>query len=231
MSIFAISDLHLSLADKQKSMEVFDGWKDYVEKLRKNWLKGISKDDTIVIAGDISWAMTLEEIKKDFEFINNLPGKKILLKGNHDYWWSTSKKINDFLKLSNFDSISILYNSFFEVENVGICGSRGWPFRVESEQDKKIFKRELGRISRSIDMALEKKLEPIVFLHYPPMYANEISEDIINILIEKKVKKCYYGHIHGVGVEKRFLKSKYKGINFELISCDYIDFCPIPVKI
>lgn len=231
MSIFAISDLHLSLADEQKSMEIFNGWKNYVEKLKENWLKKISKNDTIVIAGDISWAMTLEETKKDFEFINNLPGKKIFVKGNHDYWWSTAKKINDFLKMNNFDSISILYNSFFEVENVAICGSRGWPFKVENEQDEKIFKRELGRIARSIDLALEKNLEPIVFLHYPPIYGNEISEDIINILIEKKVKKCYYGHVHGVGAEKKLMKSKYNGINFELISCDYINFCPTLVKL
>ncbi len=231
MSIFAISDLHLSFSDEKKSMEVFEGWKGYTEKLKENWERKIKDKDTVVIVGDISWAMTLENAKYDLKFINDLPGKKILIKGNHDFWWSTSKKVNDFLKENDFNTISILYNSALEVENICICGSRGWMFRSETDQDKKIFMRELGRIERSIDQAYQlKNLDPIVFLHYPRVYANEESKEIINLLIEKKVKRCYYGHIHGSGALNKVLQGSYKGIDFRLVSCDYVNFCPVPVN-
>lgn len=230
MAIFTISDLHLALANKEKTMEVFKGWENYVSKLEENWKKTVSAEDTVVIIGDISWAMRLEDSGKDLSFINSLPGKKILIKGNHDFWWSTTSKVENFIKESGFESISILYNSAKEVEGVGICGSRGWMFKAQTEQDKKILNREIGRITRSIEEAERKNLEPIVFLHYPPVYANDESEEIMNILIEKKVKKCYYGHIHDGGVTKSVIQGEYKGIDFRLVSCDYVNFCPVSVR-
>jgi len=229
MAIYTISDLHLSLG-AQKSMEIFKGWENYVNKLEENWRRVVAPEDTVVIIGDISWAMRLEDSKKDLEFIDKLPGRKIFIKGNHDYWWSTTSKVNNFLKENNFESISILYNSSVNVENVGICGTRGWMFKVLSDQDKKILSREVERLRRSIDAARDADLVPIVFLHYPPMYGKEESMDIINLLIEKKVKKCYYGHIHGDGSIKKVIEGDYKGIEFKLVSCDYIKFCPIRVN-
>lgn len=231
MSVFTISDLHLSLGNNgEKSMEIFEGWKNYVSKLEQNWSEVVKKDDTVIIVGDISWAMKLEDAKDDLEFINKLPGKKILLKGNHDYWWSSATKINEFLKSNNFESISILYNSSVELEDMCICGTRGWMYKSETDQDKKILLREVGRLRRSIEMAESKNLEPIVFLHYPPVYGREESEEIVNLLIEKNVKKCYYGHIHGNGAIKKVVEGDYKGINLKLVSCDYINFCPLLVR-
>lgn len=230
MAIFTISDLHLSFENEEKSMEVFAGWGNYTARLKENWGKTVKNEDTVIIIGDISWAMKLEDSFKDFEFINNLPGKKVLIKGNHDYWWSTTAKVNNFLKQSGFESISILYNSALEVENIGVCGTRGWLYRCETDQDRKILNREVGRLERSLDEAKKENLEPVVFLHYPPVYGNEESEEIINLLIEKKVKKCYYGHIHDGGATKRLVEGNYKGIDFRLVSCDYINFCPVLVR-
>ena len=140
MALYAIADLHLSLG-KNKPMDIFQGWNNYVEKLKNNWEKTVSKNDTVVIAGDISWALKLHETKQDFEFIDKLPGKKIFIKGNHDYWWSTRKKIEDYLILNNFNSISILYNSTYITENIAICGTRGWAYDRDSFEDEKILHR------------------------------------------------------------------------------------------
>ncbi len=230
MAVYAISDLHLSL-NSDKSMDIFDGWKDYVEKIKKNWENTIKENDTVVIIGDISWAMSLEEAKKDFEFINKLPGKKILIKGNHDYWWITKSKTEKFLKENNFESISILFNSAYLVENICVCGTRGWMYNSEEPEDEKIYLREIGRLKRSLDCSNEYGVNPVVFLHYPPVYAFNESEEIINILIERKVKKCYYGHIHGSGAKKNIVEGVYKGIDFKLVSCDYIDFCPVLISL
>lgn len=229
MAVYTISDLHLSL-DTEKSMEVFNGWEGYVYRLKNNWSSKITENDTVVIIGDISWAMKLEEAKKDLEFLNKLPGKKILLKGNHDFWWSTTKKVNDFLRENNFHSISILHNSAYKVENLYICGTRGWMCRSESEKDKKIFTREVDRLKRSIEMVeLEDSAGIRVFLHYPPIYDKDESKEIMNLLIEKNIKKCYYGHIHGNTASKKIIEGDYKGISFSLVSCDYINFCPVLV--
>ena len=225
MSIYAISDLHLSLGTN-KPMDVFKGWNNYVEKLKKNWNEKISDEDTVVIAGDISWGMNFEESYEDFKFIDSLPGKKILIKGNHDYWWSTKNKIENFLKNNNFNSISIVHNSAIPIGNYCICGTRGWTRSFESKSDNKIYLREIGRLKASLDEAEKYGGEPLVFFHYPPVYNFEESEEIINILIERKVKKCYYGHIHGSGADKKVKLGNYKGMEFRLISCDYLNFCP-----
>mgnify|MGYP001769060163 CR=1 FL=1 len=228
MSVYAIADLHLSFGT-DKSMDIFAGWDDYVKKIEENWKATVNANDTVVIAGDISWAMRLEEAKKDLEFINNLPGNKIIIKGNHDYWWSTKSKIKKFLKENSLNTISVLFNSAYPVENVCICGTRGWMYNSEGDEDERILSREVGRLRYSLDIAKKHDLEPVVFLHYPPVYGREEAKEIMNLLIERKVKKCYYGHIHGSGSKKNIVEGDYKGIYFKLISCDYINFCPVLV--
>lgn len=226
MAVYAISDLHLSF-NTDKSMDVFPGWYDYTNKIKQNWESTVKNEDFVVIPGDISWAMRLNETKKDFEFINNLPGKKILIKGNHDYWWSTSKKINDFLQENNFNTISIVFNSAIKADNICICGTRGWMYNSDEPEDEKILNREVERLRRSLDSAKAFENETVVFLHYPPVYNFQESEEIINLLIERNIKKCYYGHIHGSGAKKGIIEGKYKGIDFKLVSCDYINFKPL----
>ncbi len=226
MAVYAISDLHLSF-NTDKSMDVFPGWYDYTNKIKQNWESTVKNEDFVVIPGDISWAMRLNEAKKDFEFINNLPGKKILIKGNHDYWWSTSKKINDFLQENNFNTISMIFNSAIKADNICICGTRGWMYNSDEPEDEKILNREVERLRRSLDSAKAFENETVVFLHYPPVYNFQESEEIINLLIERNIKKCYYGHIHGSGAKKGIIEGKYKGIDFKLVSCDYINFKPL----
>ena len=230
MSLFAIADLHLSLGT-DKPMDVFKGWSDYTERLKNNWESLVTDDDTVVIAGDISWAMKLEECYEDFSFINALPGRKLLLKGNHDYWWQTKKKIDDYLLSNGFDTMQILFNNAFEIEGRTVCGTRGWYYDKEGEHDKKVINREIGRLKLSFGEA--KKLSdqtPVVFLHYPPVYADVECEEIMEALIELGVTKCYYGHLHGERTHKNAVTGMYKGIDFSLISCDYTRFTPILVR-
>jgi uncharacterized protein len=229
MSIYAIADLHLSLGTN-KPMDVFKGWQNYVQRLEDNWRRLVKDDDTVVIAGDISWAMKLEETENDFNFIHSLPGKKLFLKGNHDYWWSTKSKINTYLENKGFDDISIIFNSASQVGSVGICGTRGWMYNSESDEDKKIVNREVGRLRASIDDCLKKGLEPIAFLHYPPVYDIYSCREIIDTLKEYGIDECYFGHIHGTQAAKKAVTGEYESIKMHLISCDYLNFCPILIK-
>ena len=229
MSLFAIADLHLSLGT-DKPMDIFRGWDNYVERLTNNWNKLVTDNDTVVIAGDISWAMKLEDTVKDFTYINNLNGNKIILKGNHDYWWNTVAKMNNFLKDNNFNSIKILFNNSYACGEYGICGTRGWPIDSSSSDDKKVLSREVGRLKTSIESCLSLQKIPIVFLHYPPIYENSICDNIINVLKEYGVKKCYYGHIHGQNMINSSFNDEYEGIKFKLISCDALSFMPTLVR-
>ncbi|MCR5652664.1 MAG: metallophosphoesterase [Ruminococcus sp.] len=229
MSLFTIADLHLSIGT-DKPMDVFSGWDNYVDRFTANWQKLIGVDDTVVIAGDISWAMKLSETEKDFEFINSLPGTKILLKGNHDYWWDTVSKINRYLFENDFSTIKILFNNSFVVDDYVICGTRGWTLDSETDEDKKILSRECGRLRLSLDSAKKSGREPVVFLHYPPIFGSQVQNEIINILTEYNVKKCYYGHIHGSNLIKAAYNGMYKGINFKLVSCDALGFMPALVR-
>ena len=211
-------------------MDVFNGWENYIEKLQKNWHKTVTTDDTVVIAGDISWTMRLEDAYDDFDFLDKLPGKKIILKGNHDYWWTTKNKIHSFLTKNSFKTLSILHNSAEKIDNFAICGTRGWFIDSLEAEDEKILNREVMRLTTSINEALKFCAEPIVFLHYPPVYGNSECQEIIDVLANKGIKKCYYGHIHGKNSSKKAVLGDYKGINFNLISCDFLDFCPIRVQ-
>jgi predicted phosphohydrolase len=222
--LFAIADLHLSLGT-EKPMDIFSGWENYVGHIENNWKKTVSDQDSVVIAGDISWAMSLDEAKKDFAFINSLPGEKIILKGNHDFWWCSLKKIKSFLKENNFSTIKILQNSSIETQGACICGTRGWNCESKNEQDKKISIRESERLKLSFESAKNSKLEKIVFLHYPPVYG-KCESKLLDIIIENKIKKCYYGHVHGKSAYEKVITGEYQGVNLFFISCDFLKFCP-----
>ncbi len=223
MSIFVIGDLHLSFG-VEKPMDIFSGWQDHWQRIEKNWNKLVKPEDTVVIPGDFSWGLTLEEAKPDFRFVNNLPGTKIISKGNHDYWWQTSKKLQEFISANNFDTIRFLHNNAYEVENYILCGTRGWIFENGQRQDEKVIMREAGRLKLSLDY-LDSAKEKIVFLHYPTVYQEQRANHIINTLKQYNVKRCFYGHLHGKTINYAF-NGVHDGIKYKLISADAIDFCP-----
>lgn len=228
MSLFAIADLHLSL-NSNKSMEVFEGWKDYVRRIETNWNHLVGENDTVVIAGDLSWAMTMEEGLADFQFVHTLPGKKIIIKGNHDYWWGTKKKMDAFLARHGLTSITILHNDAYEMDSLCVCGSRGWFFEEGEEDDKKVLLREAQRLRVSLEAASKTGKEPVAFLHYPPLTQDARCQEILSVLKEFPVRRCYYGHIHGEHGRYAF-KGEWQGIAFRLISCDYTGFTPVLVS-
>lgn len=208
-------------------MDVFPGWNDYVARLEKNWRKLVTPEDTVVLPGDISWAMRLEDTKEDFSFIQNLPGQKIILKGNHDYWWTTYQKMVDYLKKEGFDTIRILHNNAYEVEGYQICGTRSWIFTAGVANDEKVMNREVGRLKLSLDAAGEG--EKLVFLHYPPMYPNASAEQVVEVLKSYDVKQCYYGHLHGNFI--RFaVQGSFDEVRYKLISADALSFCPYRIN-
>ncbi len=226
MSLFAIADLHLSFG-ANKSMEVFPGWENYTQKIENNWRNIVKQEDTVVIAGDVSWAMSLKEIYSDFDFLQSLPGHKLIIKGNHDYWWDTMSKMNNFLVSGNYDSISIIHNNAKIIGNVGVCGTRGW-FNDGSE-DKKILLREVGRLETSITAAEHAGVEPVVFLHYPPICGGYFCNEIMDVLKKYSIRRCYYGHLHGTAKDSA-VEGEREGIIFRLISCDHISFTPVIVE-
>lgn len=227
MALFVIGDTHLSLSTG-KTMQIFGGWTDYEKRLEKNWRRVVGENDTVVIAGDVSWCMDLEEGIKDFEFLDSLPGRKILMKGNHDYWWSTKKKADLFFAEKGFDSLHILHNNAYECGGMAICGTRGWFFDAENDADKKVLLREAGRLRTSIAAAKATGLEPVVFLHYPPLSITQKCDEIYNVLVEEGIKRCYYGHLHSYSHASAF-NGESDGIRFSLISSDFLEFCPFPV--
>lgn len=226
MSLYAIADTHLSFGT-DKPMDTFEGWQDYTEKIKKNWNHLVDNDDYVVIAGDISWAMNFNELYADFKFINELSGKKIILKGNHDYWWNTVTKMNKFIEENNFDTISILHNNSFDFDDFSVCGSRGWFFDSQEEKDEKVLNREVIRLKASIDSADND--EKIVFLHYPPITTTDKCDEILSVLKDSGIKNCYYGHLHGVAA-KYAVDDEIDGIKLKLISADRLNFTPFLIK-
>jgi predicted phosphohydrolase len=224
MALYTIGDLHLCLG-RNKPMDVFGGaWFGYMDKLRQG-MSVIRDSDTTVLLGDLSWANGLEESADDFSWINNIPGRKIILKGNHDYWWSTASKFYKFCSDNGFKDIFVLNNNHYEYEGYAICGTRGWFFEEErgTEHDSKIFKRELLRLEMSLKSA--GNLPKIVFLHYPPRYKGYICSEIIEILHKYDVRHCFYGHLHGAshGLAQEGL---WDGIEYRLVSADKLNFRP-----
>lgn len=226
MSLFVMADLHLCKGNPEKTMSIFNGWQNYQELIEKNWKELISDSDTIVLPGDISWGMSLKEAAPDFKFIEQLPGQKIVIKGNHDYWWTTKKKMEDFFAAEGCTSIKILHNNHYRYGEYGICGTRGWVNMPGETQDEKVLRREVQRLETSIRSALDEGLKPIVFLHYPPIFAMNFNYDILDVLYRYKIEECYYGHIHGKSAHDLCVKNTYDGINFHLIAGDYLQFIP-----
>lgn len=241
MSLYAISDLHLSTLDAtDKSMEIFGRrWTGYTEKLKSTWTHLIGENDTVIIPGDISWALTLEEALSDLLFLESLPGKKILGKGNHDFWWSTMKKHTAFFEKNGIKTISFLFNNAYETDELIIAGTRGWyhdedAANAPSNTDfEKLTNREAQRLRTSL--ACAKKLqesapekEIVVFTHFPPFWSGKEAETMIAPLEEYGIKRLYYGHIHGnYTVEPTFV---YKDIEMSIISADYLNFVPKIVR-
>ena len=230
MSLFAIGDTHLSFGT-DKPMNVFRGWDNYVERLETNWNNLISEDDTVVIMGDISWAMNFKEMLEDFRFINSLKGQKIILKGNHDYWWNTMTKMNAFLEENSFDSIKFLFNNAYLCDGISVCGTRGWFYDAENDENtEKIILREAARLRTSIKAGRELGGEPVVFLHYPPVSKTQVCQPIVDELKEENIKHCYYAHLHSASAYNSF-NGEMDGIKYELLSADYLKFCPKPIQL
>ena len=226
MAIYTIGDLHLSLGC-EKPMDIFPGWQGYMEKLEHHWNTLVRPEDTVVLAGDTSWAMKLEDTAEDFSFLQRLPGQKLLLKGNHDYWWTTVKKMERFLQEKGFDSLHILHNNSILAEGLAVCGTRSWMFDVGEPHDEKVMNRELGRLRTSLEAAPEGA-ERVAFLHYPPVYPNANAQQVIDLLKEYNVKRCFYGHLHGNAI--RFaVQGLVDGIEYRLISADALAFCPYKI--
>lgn len=229
MSIFVIADLHLSFKNP-KPMDIFgDNWENHAEKIKKDWITKVTEKDLVVLPGDFSWETYLEDTILDFEYINNLPGKKLMLKGNHDYWWTTITSMKKFLQENNFTNIDFLYNNSFEFEEKILCGTRGWNI-TDEENNEKIINRELGRLELSLQDGIKKYNEGkeiIVFMHYPPITNNTIysgaENKFINLMKKYNIKKCYYGHLHGQSI-KDAVEGEIQGINFKLVSADSLDF-------
>ena len=227
MALYAIGDLHLCLG-APKPMDVFGGaWIGYMDKLKQG-LSVVGPDDTTVLLGDLSWALGLDEAKEDFAWIDQIPGRKIILKGNHDYWWSTASKFYNFCNEHGFSNQFILNNNHYEYEGTAICGTRGWFFEGDrsGQHDEKVFKRELIRLEASLASAGE--MNKIVFLHYPPKYKGYECTEIVDILKKYNVRQCYYGHLHGPS-HGLAMEGLWDDIDFRLVSADYLNFKPIKV--
>lgn len=227
MSIFAISDLHLSFS-VDKPMDVFGSrWENHTEVLKQNWNNCITDDDIVLMPGDSSWGTYLPDCLEDFKFIDSLPGKKIITKGNHDYWWETISKLNRFLLENNIKSIEFLHNSYVMHNGIAICGTKGYPDNLTKEDDERLYQRELSRLRLSLEKASAESPEKIiVMLHYPP----DVKSDFANVMEEFKANICVYGHLHDKATLNGF-KGEHKGILYQLVSCDYLKFNPVKLDI
>ena len=227
MALYSISDLHLSISG-DKPMDVFsDEWIDHDKKIRKNWLEMVREEDTILLAGDLSWSMTMENAKEELDFVASLPGRKIIIKGNHDYWWGSITKMN-----AMYDNMQFIQNNFFAYEDYAICGTRGWIIPGSSqykEEDEKIYRREILRLKLSLDTARKAGYRKfIVMIHYPPVNESFMDSEFTDIFEEYGVEKVIYGHLHGKAL-MRVMTGWRKGVEYILTSCDYIDFNPVKI--
>lgn len=227
MALYAISDLHLAF-DLDKPMDIFgDKWIKHEEKIKENWEKIITEEDTVLIAGDISWAINEKESSNDLKWIDELPGKKIISKGNHDYWWGSINKLN-----SMYENTKFIQNNFYTYNDYAICGTRGWicPGSDKfTEKDNRIYSRELIRLRLSLESAQKAGYNKyIVMIHYPPTNERLEESGFLEIFNEYKVDKVIYGHLHGPGLSKVF-EGTYDDIEYIMSSADYINFNPIKI--
>ncbi len=239
MSLYVMADLHLS-SDGSKSMEKFGSrWTDYMNKIRRNWSAVVGENDTVIIPGDVSWSLKLEDAADDLRFLASLPGKKLLGKGNHDFWWSTATKMKAFFHELGIEGIDILYNNAHLLEDCVVCGTRGWFIEEELQNTvgntdyTRICNRELIRLKLSLEEAKKlqaadgRELPILVFLHFPPIWGDFICREMIDLMHEYNVKDCYFGHIHGAYYAPR--TQNFEGIDFVLCAADYLNFTPMPV--
>lgn len=223
MALYAIGDLHLSLS-ADKSMEVFGpAWENYVDRIRQG-LSVLTEDDVLILAGDTSWGMSLEEAEADFAFLDSFPGKKYLVKGNHDYWWVTAAKFHRFCQEKGIQSLDLLHNNCIPYGEYAVCGTRGWFFEEEQNpHNAKILAREVGRLEASLQAAEERPI--LCFLHYPPLYQGYRCPEILETLEKHRVQLCCYGHLHGPAIRRR-LEGRFGETEFSLISADHLEFVP-----
>ncbi len=229
MALYAIGDLHLCLG-APKPMDIFGGaWIGYMEKLKAG-ISVIGPEDTTVLLGDLSWALDLENAREDFAWIDKIPGRKIILKGNHDYWWSTASKFYKFCGENGFSQQWILNNNHYEYNGYAICGTRGWFFEEErgDVHDQKVFKRELIRLEASLKSAGD--LQKIVFLHYPPRYKGYTCDEILELLYRYDVRQCFYGHLHGAS-HGLAMEGQWDGIEYRLLAADRLNFQPYRINL
>lgn len=227
MALHVIGDLHLSLSAR-KPMDVFGGnWIGYMDKLIEG-VRKITADDTTILLGDLSWALNLEDAAKDFAWIDQIPGRKIIVKGNHDYWWSTATKFYRFCEDNGYSNQLILNNNHYEYDGWAICGTRGWFFEEDrsGEHDEKIFKRELLRLETSLQSAGD--MRKMVFLHYPPIYKGYRCDEILELLQKYEVSRCFYGHLHGAS-HGLAIEGLWNGIDFKLVAADKLNFDPFTI--
>ncbi len=227
MALYAIGDLHLCLG-APKPMDIFGGaWIGYMDKLRQG-MSVITEKDTTVLLGDLSWALRLEEAGEDFAWINRIPGRKILLKGNHDYWWSTAAKFDQFCAQRGFENMYLLNNNCYFCDGWAVCGTRGWFFEEarSGQHDEKVFKRELMRLEASLKAAGDTP--KLVFLHYPPRYKGYECREILDLLTKYDVRRCFYGHLHGSS-HRLAMEGLWDGVEFRLVAADYLNFSPVKV--
>ena len=223
MALYAIGDLHLSLT-ANKSMEVFgEAWHDYANRIETS-LSALTAEDTLLLAGDTSWGIDMAEAEADFRFLDRFPAKKLLLKGNHDYWWSTVNKMNGFFAEKGMNSFDFLHNNCHFYGDYALCGTRGW-FQEENQKppDAKVLNREVMRLETSLRAAGERPI--LCFLHYPPLYQGYECPEILALLKKYRVRSCFYGHLHGPVIRRRF-EGERDGTSFSLISADYLGFVP-----
>lgn len=228
MALYAIGDLHLCLG-AEKPMDIFGGaWVGYMEKLQQG-LSVVKQEDTLVLLGDLSWALDLSQATADFAWINEIPGRKIILKGNHDYWWSTAAKFHKFCEQNGFNDMHILNNNHYVYDDIAICGTRGWFFEEEKSgtHDEKVFRRELIRLEASLQSAGD--MQKMVFLHYPPRYKGYECEEILELLRKYEVRCCFYGHLHGAS-HGLAMQGFWDGVDYRLVSADKLDFQPYCVR-
>ena len=247
MAVYTIGDLHLSFHEN-KPMDIFgENWRGHEEKIKKDWIEKVTEKDLVIIPGDFSWSTYLKDTYEDFSYLHSLPGKKLLLKGNHDYWWTTLKSMREFVKENGFDDVDFLYNTAYEFENYIFTGTRGWS-QSQEEDNEKMIQREQLRLEFSLKEAsklLNKDClgeerganakEIIVFMHYPPITNSQIQEctkmdkeicevnTFVKLMKEYNIKRCYYGHLHGISI-KEAVEGEYDGIEFKLVSADGLDF-------
>lgn len=230
MALYAMGDLHLSLGIKDKPMDVFGaGWQDYMEKINEKCRRVLTDDDLLLIPGDISWATYMQQATEDFDFIEALPGRKIISKGNHDYWWDTISKLNKFKIEKEYKTIEFLHNKFFVYDNMAICGNRGWVFSA-SQEDIKIYDRELSRLELSLAAAEKAGFDKkIVMTHFPPLPALQAGDGrMVDLMRKYGVTECVYGHLHNISPNENQTQT-INGIRFRLVAADYLEFNPLKI--